>query len=136
MQHLTRVLSDDEQRKSEGFHYKRYRSSFSMGHGVLRMLIGRYLGIAPAHVRFEYGHWGKPRLTGTLGTPGLRFNAAHSDGLFLCAFTLEQEIGIDLERIVPTPELLQIAKLAFPPAEHAALSALPAEARTQAFFDC
>ena len=115
---------------------ERDRCSFSVGRGVLRMLVGRYLGIAPARVKFEYGRWGKPWLAGTLGKSGLRFNAAHSDGLFLCAFTSEQEIGIDLERIVPVPELLQIAELAFSPAEHAALCALPAEARTQAFFDC
>ena len=136
VQRLTRVLSDDEQRRSDGFHYARDRCSFSVGRGVLRMLVGRYLRIAPARVKFEYGRWGKPRLAGTLGKSGLRFNAAHSDGLFLCAFTSEQEIGIDLERIVPVPELLQIAELAFSPAEHAALCALPAEARTQAFFDC
>ena len=90
------------------------------------MLVGRYLGIAPVCVRFEYGRWGKPRLAGTLGTSGLRFNAAHSDGLFLAAFTLEQEIGIDLERVVPIPEMLQVARLAFSPAEHAALCVLPA----------
>ena len=135
-QRLVRVLSDDEQRRADGFHFERDRRAFGVGRGVLRTLIGRYLGIAPARVRFEYGRWGKPRLAGTLGTSGLRFNAAHSDGLFLCAFTLEQEIGIDLERIVPIPELLQIAELAFSPAEHAALCALTAEARTEAFFDC
>ena len=103
---------------------------------MLRTLVGRYLGIAPACVRFEYGRWGKPRLAEALSTSLLRFNAAHSDGLFLAAFTAEQEIGIDLERIVPVPEMLQVAELAFSPAEHAALCALPAEARTQAFFDC
>jgi 4'-phosphopantetheinyl transferase len=110
--------------------------AFGVGRGVLRALIGRYLGITPARVRFEYGRWGKPRLAGALSTSGLRFNAAHSDGLFLAAFTPEQEIGIDLERVVPVPEMLQIAELAFSPAEHASLCALPAEARTQAFFDC
>ena len=135
-QRLVRVLSDDEQRRAHGFHSERDRRAFCVGRGVLRMLLGRYLGIAPTRVKFEYGRWGKPRLAGTLGKSGLRFNAAHSDGLFLCAFTLEQEIGIDLERVVPVPEMLQIAEVAFSPAEHAALCALPAKARTQAFFDC
>ena len=82
VQRLTRVLSDDEQRRSDGFHYERDRCSFSVGRGVLRMLVGRYLGSRPCAVKFEYGRWGKPRLAGTLGKSGLRFNAAHSDGLF------------------------------------------------------
>ena len=54
----------------------------------------------------------------------------------LAVFTLQQEIGIDLEHVAPVPEMLEVAELAFSPAEHASLCALPAEARTQAFFDC
>lgn len=134
-QRLVRVLSDDEQRRADGFHFERDRRAFCVGRGVLRMLLGRYLGIAPVRVKFEYGPWGKPRLAGTLGKSGLRFNAAHADGLFLCAFTLEQEIGIDLERVVPVPEMLQVAELAFSSAEHAALCAMLAEERPQAFFE-
>lgn len=132
---LVRILSDDERRRAGSLHCERDRRAFGVGRGVLRMLVGRYLGIAPARIVFEYGRWGKPRLAGALSKAGLRFNAAHSNGLFLCAFTLEQEIGIDLERVVPVPEMLQVAELAFSSAEHAALCATPAEERPQAFFE-
>ena len=46
-QRLVRVLSDDEQRRAHGFHSERDRRAFCVGRGVLRMLLGRYLGIAP-----------------------------------------------------------------------------------------
>jgi len=135
-QSLARTLSDDERRRAEGFRCERDRRAFGVGRGVLRTLVGRYLGIAPARVVFEYGRRGKPRLADTLSKAGLRFNAAHSNGLYLCAFALRQEIGIDLEYVIPVPEMLQVAELAFSSAEHAALCALPAEERPQAFFEC
>src|SRR5438105_4251124 len=71
------------------------RDRFIAGRGLLRALLGRYLRLDSASLRFRYGPHGKPALEGD----AIRFNLSHSHGLSLFAFTRAAEIGIDLERI-------------------------------------
>ena len=98
------------------------------------MLLGRYLGVPPETLSFDYGPFGKPRLTG-LKTP-LQFNASHSGHILLIAIMLDRAIGIDVERIRSNLSVLDIAERFFSPLERAALAALPETLRTNAFFDC
>ena len=62
------------------------------------------------------------------------FNAAHSEGLALYAFTHVGEVGIDIELIRDLPDWEQVAGAAFSPHELALLRACPAERRRDEFF--
>jgi 4'-phosphopantetheinyl transferase len=102
--------------------------------GLLRQLLGNYLGLPPRNVGFAVNPFGKPSLAGEGAASGIRFNVSHSDGLALLGFTRGREIGIDLEKVRSIRE--QIAERFFAPAETAFLRSLPVGEQTGAFFQC
>ncbi len=128
---LTELLSEDERARADRFHFERDREHFIVGRGVLRIVLGRYLGISPEQVQFQYGDHGKPGLPGN--TP-LRFNLAHSNDLMLLAVTLRHEIGVDVEYLHLMPEAENIATRFFTKAENKALRNLPASQKLEGFF--
>jgi 4'-phosphopantetheinyl transferase len=64
----------------------------------------------------------------------LRFNLSHSRGLGLFAFTLDREVGVDVEYIRPSRKELDLAERFFSPQEADALRVLPHSAQPEAFF--
>lgn len=63
---------------------------------ALREILGRYLGLPGAELRFETGRHGKPRLAFPEGE--LVFNLSHSSSLALVAVG-HREVGVDVEWI-------------------------------------
>lgn len=133
---LGKALSEDECNRARQFRFDRDRHRYIVGRGVLRDILGRYLGLPAEMLKFEYGDFGKPRLASASGHRAIRFNVAHSDALAVYAVSLGHEVGVDVERVRPIPELLSIAKQFFSPREYAALLALPDNSREDAFFNC
>jgi 4'-phosphopantetheinyl transferase len=133
---LAQTLSYDEMVRAEHFRFERDRRRFIVGRGVLREILGCYLGFDPQQVRFRYDSRGKPYLVERLDKYGLRFNLAHSHKLALYAFTCGREIGVDLEYIRPMPDAEQIAARFFSTFEYTALRMLPENRKMEAFFNC
>jgi medium-chain acyl-[acyl-carrier-protein] hydrolase len=131
---LRRTLAPDELQRGERFHFEKDRRHYVAGRGILRTLLGRYLGRDPGGLQFSYNPQGKPTLAGEAA--GLRFNLAHSHGLALFALCRGRELGVDLERIRPEFAGEPVARRFFSPREVAALRALPEERRHEAFFVC
>jgi 4'-phosphopantetheinyl transferase len=133
---LRALLNDDERARADRFLFEKGRTQFTVGRGVLRLLVGRYLGVRPEEVRFAYNAYGKPMLGGVGPEASLRFNLSHSGSLVLYALAQGREVGIDVETIRPDFAADNIAQRFFAPAEVAALRALPEAARTTGFFTC
>ena len=126
-------LSTDERERGRRFHFERDRRRFVVSHGLLRVLLGRYLQVDPAGLVFAYGPRGKPSLA---GRDELRFNLSQSGELALLAFARGCELGIDIEQERPLPELEDIARNYFSAREGAELLGLRADEREAAFFRC
>jgi 4'-phosphopantetheinyl transferase len=135
MADLAALLAEDESARAHRFRFDRDRQRFIAGRGLLRLLLASYLGRDPAALRFSYGAAGKPLLDDTgNGQTGLTFNLSHSAGWALLGVTRERRIGVDIEAVRDTPDLDDVAKQNFAPAEQRARLALPAAARLDAFF--
>ncbi|MCC6697660.1 MAG: 4'-phosphopantetheinyl transferase superfamily protein [Candidatus Hydrogenedentes bacterium] len=130
------TLSADEQERAARFHFPGGRNNYVVGRGVLRELLGRYLGMLPSAVSLTYSDHGKPALTEGCGSLPLRFNLAHSGRLALYGFTLDRLIGIDIEKNRPDFAGQRIADRFFSSREADALRALPKEQREEAFLNC
>ncbi|MCC6488135.1 MAG: 4'-phosphopantetheinyl transferase superfamily protein [Candidatus Hydrogenedentes bacterium] len=130
------TLSADEQERAARFHFPGGRDSYVVGRGVLRELLGHYLGMQPCNVSFAYSDHGKPALAEGCGSLGLRFNLAHSGRLALYGFVLDHLIGIDIEKNRPDFAGQRIADRFFSPRESEALRKLPKEQREEAFLNC
>jgi 4'-phosphopantetheinyl transferase len=128
---LERVLHPDETAHSARFHFERDRRQFIVARGVLRYLLGSGLGISPREVPICYGAHGKPRVDGPVA-----FNVAHSAGLIVIAVTSGGDIGVDVERIDPSIEAMQIAEGFYSESEAESLRRLRGAERIRGFFRC
>ncbi len=127
------LLPEDERGRAARFHFKKDRHHFVVGHGYLRLILGRYLNLAPKQLRFTYSQYGKPALA---HPSRLNFNLSHSHTAALLAVTTAANVGVDIEQIREDFPCLEVAKHFFSHREQAALAALPPEVQPQAFFDC
>ncbi len=132
--HYSSILSASERERASRFHFEKDHSQFIVGRGVLRVLIGHYLGENPSHIQFSYNTFGKPFLMSPVGNKPLIFNVSHSSGKALYAFSKEQPLGIDLERLRLIVGFESIAKRFFSPAEISMFSSLPEPSKRDAFF--
>src|SRR5687768_8533071 len=74
---LLGYLSQEERARAAKFYFEKDRRRFTIARGVLRELLGRYLGEDPQTIRFGYGPYGKPFLDRGCATSqgeGLAFN--------------------------------------------------------------
>ncbi len=109
---------------------------FAARHGVLRLLLGSYMGVAPEAVCFAYGERGKPALAAQDAAPRIFFNMSDADHHALFALTRMGEIGVDLELAAPFDDMPSVASAHFSPNEQAQLAALPDDVRTAGFYTC
>lgn len=133
---LTRMLSDDEQKKMRRFHYDKDRKRFIVTRGVLRKIMSRYLNIKPSHIQFGYSTHGKPYLVEKLRGEKICFNLSYSHNLSLYAFTKSRRVGIDIEYVRPFVDVDQIVAGFFSSNEQAIWQQLPEKQKQEAFFNC
>jgi 4'-phosphopantetheinyl transferase len=133
---LARTLAPDELQRANRFYFPRDRSHFIVGRATLRLILGRYLRVAPEQIGFAYSAYGKPSLAAPDNQELYQFNLAHSAGMALYAMARTRAVGVDIERIRDDLDHQQIAARFFSPAEQAQLQVLPAEQHALAFFHC
>jgi len=132
---LSAILTPDERERAGRFHFVEHQAAFIANRGQLRVLLARYLSCSNDELVFHYGTQGKP----SIGRPtpnGLEFNLSHTEGMAIVAVSRNRKIGIDIERLKPLPDALEIARQQFSRAEYAALRAIAAEDRLGAFYRC
>ena len=131
---LARTLSREELARAGRFHFTEDRERFILSHGILRELLSRYLNTRPECVALTTGPFGKPQLAESCGGKELRFNMSHSGAMALYAFSLDRELGVDLEQFRSIPDRDRIIARFFSGSERKFLSTLPAHEREEAFF--
>jgi 4'-phosphopantetheinyl transferase len=132
--HLWTTLSPDECERAGRFATAALAARFVAARGALRVLLAARLGRSPASIAFEYGPAGKPAVAGR----PVAFNLSHSGGLAAIAISDAADLllGIDVEELRAVPDLHDIARRFFAPAEYAALAAVEAPLQTEAFLNC
>jgi len=130
------ILSSDERSRAEGASLEKERECFSLCRGFLRMLLGRYGGIAPEAIRFQKGKQGKLILDPSFPDADIEFTLSHSGRVALFALARGRRLGVDVEKIRATARLEEIARNCFSPAETEAIRGLPEDMRVNAFYAC
>jgi 4'-phosphopantetheinyl transferase len=133
LQHLTDQLAPDEMARADRFLRPEHRLEFIVARGMLRRILGSYVGAPPASLRFAEGPRGKPRLAGP-GAARLQFNLSHSGGLAALGIASEAEIGVDIEAYRPVEPA--VAERFFAPGERRRLARLSGGEWTAGFFRC
>lgn len=129
-------LSPDEKGRAEKFLVEHARTEFIASRGILRELLGAYLGNRANEVCMSYGKYGKPSLCASDSGAHLHFNTSHSHGYGVFAFARNEQVGVDVEQVRDEVATEEIAARFFSTAEIAELSTLAPELRVQGFFKC
>ncbi len=125
------VLAPEELGRAAAFRDAGARARFVAGRVLLRLALGRRLGLDPRALAVEVLPGGRP----VLPPRDLDFSLSHAGALVLLAVLAGAGgVGVDVERIRPLPAAERIARTHFPPAERAAFLELPAEERGVGFF--
>jgi 4'-phosphopantetheinyl transferase len=127
---LEATLDPGERERARRFVQPLHRDRFIAAHGFLRQVLGRILQIDPHAMRFIAGAQGKPAIAG-----GPEFNLAHSGDIALIALARGRAVGVDVEQARATLDAEAIAARFFSTGEQAALAAMPAPDRRDAFFN-
>jgi len=132
IEHFSHTLADDERERAQRYGCMATRARFVVGRGLLRTVLGRYLGQTAQQIQFRLSPQGKPILCATASP--LHFNVSHSHQLVVMAVTRQGELGIDVERLRPFANNLGLAERYFSPRECHLLRLMSPERRTEAFF--
>lgn len=128
------LLDDAERARADRFTFDHDKTRFAMSRGLLRTILGRYLGLPPESLAFVSNPHGKPSLAPIHDESLIRFNLAHSGTFVVFAITRGRDVGVDIERIRPEFGGQAIAERFFAPGEVEALRAVPEPSRLLAFF--
>lgn len=129
------LLSTDEHTRMARLVFDRDRRAFVITRALVRTMLSRYAAVPPADWRFVENVHGRPEiLDRPTGTPDLRFNISHTDGLIACAVTIGREVGVDIEHI-GRHVTHDIAGRFFAAEEVTDLRGLPPEDQQRIFFD-
>jgi len=137
---VTGFLSPDETERADRFRFEIHRNRFTVGRGLMRVILGRYCDVPPERLQFNYGPNGKPELItaceGVRRTGGaLHFNLAHSEGVGVLAVTQTGPVGVDVEQVRRLQEFNELVSQFFSAREAAEFSKLPWEQQPAAFFN-
>jgi 4'-phosphopantetheinyl transferase len=126
------LLTDEERVRAARYRLERPREQFVAARGMMRMLLGRYLGCPPRDVPLTVEPGGKPILD-SAAIPGLHFNLTHSGevGLFAAA---RQRVGVDVEELRGMPNAEGLVERFFATRERQTFAGLPEELRVAGFF--
>lgn len=126
-------LSSDEVLRADRLLDPDKRNSFMAGRGMLREILGGYLGVQPDELHFAVGEHGKPHLS---NNKQLHFNLSHSGALFILTVASDREVGIDIEQLRNDTPFPDMARLAFSSCEQKELFALPVHQQRSTFYRC
>jgi 4'-phosphopantetheinyl transferase len=127
-------LAADERDKMQRFRFERDQRRYLVGRGPLRLLLGRYLDVAPQALRFETTAAGKPHLASGQGQ--LQFNVSHSGEYVLIAIAEGRAVGIDVEEVHDDFDVDEVAAHFFSVNEQRDLGTFTGRAKIEAFYDC
>jgi len=128
------LLSPGERDKQRRFHFERHRRQYLVSHALVRLTLSRYVPVEPQAWSFVTNEYGCPRVAGE-GSPWLRFNLSHTEGMAMVAVARDVDVGVDVEDALRTGETVGIADRFFAPSEVRALRALEASRQRERFFE-
>lgn len=87
------------------FKFKQVQESYIISQGGLRLFLSYYLNIPPEEIQVGRLNKGKPY---SIDNPELHFNMSNSGRKVVYAFSMDEEIGIDLEYIRELDDLNEL----------------------------
>lgn len=91
---VEQLLNDEERARGNRFYFSHHKRRFVNARATMRIILGKYLNIAPERLEFNYNAHGKPEV---INVQNLQFNISHSKDLALLAVGKGIPMGVDIE---------------------------------------
>lgn len=128
-------LTVEERTRAARFIRPEDQRRFVLGRGGLRKLLSDYTGLDPAAVILQAGPEGKPALGNQDGgVQPIRFNLSHARERMLIGITSRRNVGVDLEQIRTTTDVLKLAERFYAPDELNAIVSQDASRQREMFY--
>jgi len=124
------TLDPGERARAARFRFERDRRRFVARRLFLRGILAEHLGVEPAGIRYRTTGNGKPELADA----ALAFSTSHADDLAIVAVVAGGEVGVDIERMRPMRDALDIAGRFFTAREVEHLQSRDGAGRSAAFL--
>ena len=129
---LFKWLSEREKDKAQRMLIRLKRDHQIQAKAWLRWLLAQYIDSTPENINYRYGPLGKPYLA--LEHEQIFFNATDSGTTLLCAFSKNNDLGVDVESIPRKVNYKRIAEKKFTEQEQALINSLPLPDQRNAFL--
>jgi 4'-phosphopantetheinyl transferase len=130
----SKILSRAELDRADKYVSGKKSREFIITRSSLRIILGHVLGRHPGTLEFDYTRHGMPYLVPGTGSPDVRFSVSHSHDLALIAVTLDQPIGVDIEKVREEIDYESLARRFFSEQEHRAIMDYEGKGKPRAFF--
>lgn len=128
-------LSHEENAKAESFFFSNDRYHYIQAHGILRLILSKYLQLSPDKVHIQVKENGKP-FHHPYREKSIYFNISHTQNYLAFAFSPFVEIGVDIEYIKSFSCLDNVALQFFADEEVKYIFSKDIKDQNQAFYEC
>jgi len=131
---LSTVISHDERQVAMQFKKTTDARDYTLRHGYLRLVLGRYLRTDPARVPLVTRENGKPGIVLPEGTSPLSFSISHSREMVALAVAARFDVGIDIVQPDERYPVQETMDYLWSPEERTEIRKVPADRQRQVFF--
>ena len=130
------LLSTDERNRSKAFLRETDRLCYSVSRVFVKVVLSKYVDIAPETVTFKYNAYGKPGIANRIrdAETKISFNLSHTDDLIVLAVRNGGEVGVDVENPSLRRAPLELTNEVFSLKEMEELQNLPQSMKDLRFF--
>jgi 4'-phosphopantetheinyl transferase len=129
---LEALLDRREQERAARFRFPEDKARFVAGRGLLRHGLRRYAPRVPASIEMTYSSLGRPLISAAHDAP--HFSISHTRDLVALAFAAEAQVGIDLEYMKPSVDMVELAERILSEDDFKSFQALPHSERLGSFY--
>jgi 4'-phosphopantetheinyl transferase len=133
---LGSFLTDAEMQRANRLIDRQRRERALAGRGLLREMLGGYLGEEPGSILLSEGEFGKLHLSEHQESESISFNLSHAGNRLLLALCIGCEIGVDMELVRQDLPYRAMAERYFSAQEQGELFSLPEDGQLPAFYRC
>jgi 4'-phosphopantetheinyl transferase len=109
------ILSVEEREKAIRFMQEQHAIKYVCNHRFMRNVLGAYLNVLPAEIKFSHTALGKPFIENS----DLFFNLSHRNKYGLLAIFKDAEVGVDIEYIKELQDVATFSSYSFSEQEKA-----------------
>ncbi len=127
-------LSDDECERADRLKIEEKKKQFVIARAVLRKLLANCLSLNVREITFSYGEHCKPYVIQKYNHHVIEFNLSHSGNYVLMALTLDNKVGVDIEKVNEQIDYQSLSRRFFSEKEKQELGKLAQTEQLEAFY--